>query len=168
VQALSGPQDQAAMELGNNLLVYVTKPHTERMHIFGRPRVVLYAATSAAHADMVAKLVRVMLDGRVEFVCVGIARSSWMFGEAGYEADCVKRWEFALEPTSVVLQAGERLGLEIASSSFPLYDRNPSTAVSPEQADNWSWARSTQQIVHTAECASALHLPLIGGGGWPS
>ena len=168
VQALSGPQDQAAMELGNNLLVYVTKPHTERMHIFGRPRVVLYAATSAAHADMVAKLVRVMLDGRVEFVCVGIARSSWMFGEAGYEADCVKRWEFALEPTSVVLQAGERLGLEIASPSFPLYDRNPSTAVSPEQADNWSWARSTQQIVHTAECASALHLPLIGGGGWPS
>ena len=168
VQALSGPQDQAAMELGNNLLVYVTEPLPERVHLFGRPRVTLYAATSAAHADMVAKLVRVMTDGRVEFVCLGIARSSWMFGEAGYAADSVKRWEFALEPTSVVLQAGERLGLEIASSAFPLYDRNPSTEVSPEQADNWNWARSTQQILHTAGCASALHLPLMGGERWPS
>jgi predicted acyl esterase len=65
-----------------------------------------------------------------------------------------------------VLAAGERLRLEIASSAFPLYDRNPSTDVAPQEADNWNWARSTQQILHTAEHPSALYLPLVGECLW--
>ena len=36
-------------------------------------------------------------------------------------------WEFTLEPIAFMLAPGERLRLEIASSAFPLYDRNPST-----------------------------------------
>ena len=71
-----------------------------------------------------------------------------------------------LEPTSIVIATGERLRLEIASSAFPLYDRNSSTAVAPQDADNWNWARSTQQIVHTAEHPSALYLPLVGECSW--
>lgn len=45
---------------------------------------------------------------------------------------------------------GERPRLEIASSAFLLYDRNSSTNIPPELADNWNWARFTQQIVHTS------------------
>jgi putative CocE/NonD family hydrolase len=165
-QALSGPFDQAAMELGNNLLVYTSEPALRETEIFGQPRIVLYAATSAAHADLVAKLVRVMANGRAEFVCIGIARSSWLFRVAGYAADTIHAWEFTLEPTAFVLAAGERLRLEIASSAFPLYDRNPSTGVAPQDADNWNWARSTQQIVHSAPHPSALYLPLSGESPW--
>jgi len=65
-----------------------------------------------------------------------------------------------------VLAVGERLRLEIASSAFPLYDRNPSTDVPPQRADNWNWARSTQQILHTTEHPSALYLPIKGALGW--
>jgi len=165
-QAMSGPFDQAAMELGNNLLVYLSPPASGKRHIFGQPRVTLYAATSEAHADLTAKLVRVTADGRAEFVSMGIARSSWLFREAGYLPDSIQRWEFALEPTSLVLSPGERLGLEIASSAFPLYDRNPSTVVAPQSADNWNWGRSTQQILHSAEHPSALHLPIQGAIAW--
>jgi uncharacterized protein len=164
--ALSGPADQAALELGNNLLVYTTEPAQSALHIFGQPRVTLYASTSAAQADLTAKLVRVTASGRGEFVCIGIARSSWLFHDAGYKADEVMRWEFTLEPTSVVIAAGERLRLEIASSAFPLYDRNPSTEVAPQNADNWNWKRSTQQILHTVEHPSALHLPVKGVSAW--
>ena len=164
-QALSGPHDQAVLELGNNVLVYSTEPLARTWHMFGQARVTLYAATSACSADLVAKLVRVTATGRAEFICIGIARSSWLFGEK-YQADTIQCWEFALEPTSVVLQPGESLRLEIASSAFPLYDRNPSTKTAPQLADQWTWERSTQQIVHSAEFASALHLPIVGGQPW--
>jgi putative CocE/NonD family hydrolase len=165
-QALSGPFDQAAMELGNNLLVYTSEPAVCEAEVFGQPRVVLYATTSAAHADFAAKLVRVLPSGRAEFVCIGIARSSWLFRHASYAADMVHAWEFTLEPTAFVLAAGERLRLEIASSAFPLYDRNPSTDAEPQDADNWSWARSTQQVLHSAEHPSALYLPVTGEAPW--
>jgi hypothetical protein len=165
-QGLSGPFDQAAMELGNNLLVYTSEAAVLDAEVFGQPKIVLYAATSAAHADFVAKLVRVLPSGRTEFVCIGIARSSWLFRGAEYAADTILKWEFSLEPTAFVLARGERLRLEIASSAFPLYDRNPSTGVAPQDADNWNWARSTQQVLHTAEHPSAVYLPLAGESPW--
>lgn len=164
--ALSGPLDQAAMEMGNNLLVYTTVPTERAMEITGQPSVRLYAATSADHADFTAKLVRVMPTGRAEFLCIGVARSSWLFRDAGYAADEMHAWDFTLEPIAFVLAPGERLRLEIASSAFPLYDRNPSTNVAPQLADNWNWTRSTQQVAHTAAHPSALYLPVKGEPGW--
>lgn len=165
-QALSGPFDQAALEMGNHVLVYTSDPVRRTTEIFGHPRVALYAATSAAHADFTAKIVRVMATGRAEFLCIGIARSSWLFRDASYRADAVHLWEFTLEPISFALAPGERLRLEIASSAFPLYDRNPSTGAPPPLADNWNWARSTQQVLHTAAHPSALYLPITGEPGW--
>jgi len=165
-QAMSGPFDQVAAEMSNSLLVYSTAPVATALHIFGQPRVTIYASTSATNADLTAKLVRVTTAGRAEFVCLGIARSSWLFRGSEYLADRMQRWHFTLEPTSVVLSPGETLRLEIASSAFPLYDRNPSTDVAPQDADPWNWKRSTQQVAHTAEYPSALHLPIEGASGW--
>jgi len=159
-QALSGPFDQSALEMGNNLLVYTSEPVMRETEIFGHPRIQLYAATSAQHADFTAKIVRVTPGGRAEFLSIGIARSTWLFDVTGYEADRIHAWEFELEPVAFVLAPGERLRLEIASSAFPLYDRNPSTDVSPQDADNWNWARSTQQIAHSVDHPSALYLPV--------
>jgi uncharacterized protein len=165
-QSLSGAFDQSVIELGNNLLAYTSEPVRHLTEIFGQARVKLYALTSAPHADFVAKLVRVTESGRAEFLCIGIARSSWLFCEAGYTADEIHVWEFTLEPIAFALFPGERLRLEIASSAFPLYDRNPSTNVPPHLADHWTWGRSTQQILHTAIHPSALYLPVKGVPGW--
>jgi len=142
------------------------QPAARETAIFGHPHITLYASTSAAHADFTAKLVRVSANGRAEFLSIGIARSSWLFSDAAYLADAIHPWKFMLEPVSFVLAAGERLRLEIASSAFPLYDRNPSTDTPPQLADNWNWARSTQQILHTDVFPSALHLPIEGGPAW--
>ena len=165
-QALSGPFDQAAMELGNNLLVYASEPGAREMEVLGRPRVRIYAATSAAQADFTAKLVRVLPGERAEFLCMGIARSTWLFRDLNYEPDVIHSWEFALEPIAFVLRPGERLRLEIASSAFPLYDRNPGAAVPPQLADERSWRRSTQQVLHGPEHASELMLPIKGEPAW--
>jgi hypothetical protein len=165
-QALSGSFDQSALEMGNNLLVYTSVPTTREVAVFGHPSIVLHAATSAPHADFTAKLVRVTPIGRAEFLCIGIARSTFLFRDSVYAADQIQAWEFTLEPISFVLAPGDRLRLEIASSAFPLYDRNPSAAIAPQEADNWTWTRSTQQVAHSPSHPSAMYLPVDGDGGW--
>jgi uncharacterized protein len=166
LQAQNGPLDQSTLEMGNNVLVYTSEPVLRETGVFGHPRIKLFAATSAAYADFTAKLVRVTSSGRAEFLSIGIARSTWLFGDSNYSADRIHAWEFTLEPVSLVLAPGERLRLEIASSAFPIYDRNPSTDVSPQDADNWNWARSTQQIAHSVDHPSAIYLPIAGDAGW--
>ncbi|MGH9679136.1 MAG: CocE/NonD family hydrolase, partial [Candidatus Acidiferrales bacterium] len=121
--ALSGAFDQAALEQGKHLLVYSTEPLSDPMWIFGTPRIVLHAATSANHADFVAKLVRARHDGSVDFISMGAARSGYLFRESGYSADKVHTWNFPLDPVSCRFDRGDRIRIEIASSAFPLYDR---------------------------------------------
>ena len=160
--ALTGPVNQAPLETGNNLLVYTTAPLAEPVHILGSPKLTVYCATSAAYADFTAKLVRLRPGGHADFVCIGIARSSYLFRDLGYRADTVHCWEISLEPTSCIFGAGDAIRLEVAGSAFPLYDRNPSTAVEPWLADSWNWQRSTQMVLHDAEYPSRLALPLAG------
>jgi putative CocE/NonD family hydrolase len=152
--------DQSQLELGNNLLIYTSAPLTAPLHVFGRPRVTLHAATSAASADLTAKLVRLTPNGRAEFICIGIARSSHLF--ESYAADIPQRWIFTLEPTSCVFAPGDRIRLEVAGCAFPLYDRNPGVpGVAPSHASRWNWTRSTHTLSHDTEHPSALHLPTL-------
>ncbi len=160
--AASGQFDQGALELGNNLLVYTTEPLENPLLVFGIPRVILYCSTSLANADFTAKLVRVRPNGAAEFICIGISRSNLRFAEGSYAADKIHLWEFSMEPTSCRFAAGDRIRLEIASSAFPLFDRNPGSDVPSCRATSWDWRRSTQIVWHGRVCPSALYLPVSG------
>jgi len=161
--AQSGQFDQAPLELGSNLLLYTTETLSQPMWVFGFPLVALFCATSSAHADFTAKLVRVRPNGAAEFICMGIARSSRLFRERGYSAGKIHLWDFLLDPTSCRFDAGDRIRLEIASSAFPLYDKNPGTDVPPCRATSWDWRRSTQTVFHNPACSSSLYLPVCEG-----
>lgn len=165
-QARSGALNQSSLEMGNNVLVYTSDPLNKPRQIFGQPRIRLYAVTSATHADFTAKIVRLTVDGIAQFLTIGIARSTWLFRKASYTPDAVCTWDFTLEPIACEFAPGERIRLEIASSAFPLYDRNPSVDIAPQHADSWNWSRSTQRVLHSAAHPSALYLPLNGGPGW--
>jgi len=156
-----GPMNQAAMELGNNLLVYTSATLEAPLHVFGAVEIEVYCATSSAQADLVAKLVCVKPNGDASFIAIGIARSSSLFDS--YGVDEVQRWRFSLEPTSCVFALGERLRIEIASCAYPLFDRIPGTAIAPRLADSWTWQRSTQRIYHDVQRPSAIHIPIAGG-----
>jgi uncharacterized protein len=160
--ALSGAYNQAQIEMGNNLLVYTSEILRTDVAVFGTPKLTLYCAASAKTTDFTGKLVRVRPDGHADFISIGIARSTHLFGEA-FEHDKVHCWQFDLEPTSCRFEAGDRIRLEIASSAFPLYDRNPGSGVSSPRATSWDWQRSTQFVYHDAARPSALHLPLRSG-----
>jgi uncharacterized protein len=163
--APSGRFDQSALEMGNNVLVYTSEPLAKPLRVLGSPRVTLHCTSSAAYTDFVAKLICVRPNGASEFVCIGIARSSWLFAKSGYMADRTHAWEFDLEPTSILFAADDRIRLEVASSAFPLYDRNPGTSVPSPRATSWDWRRSTQIVFHTDAYPSALHLPSLEDAG---
>ncbi len=161
--ALNGQFDQATLELGNNVLVFTSAPLVQPVWVFGTPRISLYCSSSSANTDFTAKLIRVRPTGAAEFICIGIARSTWLFSETGYAADSIRRWEFDLAPTSVCFGVGDRIRLEVASSAFPLYDRNPGSAVLSCRATSWDWQRSTQIVYHDVQHPSVLYLPVSEG-----
>ena len=161
--SFSGQFDQATLELGNNILVYTSAPMAQAVWVFGAPRVSLFCSTSSVNTDFTAKLVRVRRTGAAEFICIGIARSTWLFAEGGYTADTIHRWEFDLAPSSVCFGVGDRIRLEVASSAFPLYDRNPGSSVPSCRATSWDWQRATQTVYHDVEHASVLYLPVSEG-----
>ncbi|HEY0785417.1 MAG TPA: CocE/NonD family hydrolase [Acidobacteriaceae bacterium] len=156
VLASSGGGDQSQPELGNNMLVYTSAALTQPIHVFGYPRLILYASASATHTDFTGRLVCVAADARAHSVCIGILRSG-----PHVRPDVPSRWEIELEPTSFCFQPGERIRLEVASSAFPLYDKNPGTGVEPAQATSWDWRRSTQIVHHDPQHLSLLLLPVL-------
>ncbi len=156
-----GPFNQAKSEQLNNVLVYTSEPLATPITIAGAPRVVLFSVSSCSHADLVARLLRVLPDGRSYPISLGIARSSWLFPDNHHRPDTLHRWEFALEPTCCTLVPGERLRLDVAGSSFPLYDRNPGSDVPPQLATPSDWRHNLRQLAHTESHPSQLVLPLL-------
>src|SRR5437870_9903718 len=61
--------------------------------------------------------------------------------------------------TSNNFLAGHKLRLEISSSNFPRFDRNPNTGEEPEHASRFS--KATNTIVHDRQHPSALILPVV-------
>jgi putative CocE/NonD family hydrolase len=160
IAAASGCYNQAAMEQGNNVLVYTGPVLVEELHVFGTVKVTIWVSTSAGNADVVAKLVCVRANRDADFVAIGVARSGFLFGNA-YKRDTVQEWVFELEPTSWVFAAGERVRVEIAGNCYPLFDRNPGTSVKGSEASSWNWNRSTHTVFHDAERASMVELPVV-------
>jgi putative CocE/NonD family hydrolase len=161
-QQIGGPDDYAAVEQRADVLVYMTPPLEADTEVTGPIRVDLYAASSAPDTDFTTKLVDVWPTGFVQRLTDGIVRARFRDGMAApslitpgevyrYTIDC---WN-----TAQVFHAGHRIGLEISSSAFPKYDRNPNTGAPLGQTA--ALAPADQRIYHDADHPSALILPII-------
>jgi hypothetical protein len=75
------------------------------------------------------------------------------------EPEKVYRYEIDLWVTSNVFLPGHKIRVEISSSNFPRFDRNPNTG-HPFGADA-ELQKATQTVYHDAERASHILLPLI-------
>ncbi|MER5642916.1 CocE/NonD family hydrolase [Streptosporangium sp. NPDC002524] len=110
-----GPQDQRDVELRPDVLCFTTEALASDVEVTGPLSVTLHAETSAVSTDWTAKLVDVHPDGRAMSVTDGIVRTSVASGV--HEIDLVA--------TSQVFKTGHRIRVEISSSNFPRFDRNP-------------------------------------------
>jgi putative CocE/NonD family hydrolase len=159
---IGGPDDYAAVQRRDDVLVYVTPPLEEDIEITGPVSLELYAASSAVDTDFMAKLVDVHPTGFVQRLCDGMVRARFRDGmdkPSLIEPGQIYRLNIDLWNTSQVFFKGHRIGLEIASSAFPKYDRNLNTG--EDLATGLRMAVAEQTIYHDAEHPSALLLPVI-------
>jgi hypothetical protein len=161
---IGGPDDYAAIERRDDVLVYVTSPLEADLELTGPVRLELYAASSSVDTDFMAKLVDVHPGGFVQRLCDGMVRARFRKGMSEpelIEPGQVYTYEIDLWNTCQVFFKGHRIGLEIASSAFPKYDRNLNTGEDLGTGTRILVAQQT--IYHDAERPSALILPVIPG-----
>jgi len=157
-----GPMDQRPVEQRADVLVYSTKPLTEDVEAIGPVEVVLYASTSARDTDFTAKLVDVFPDGYARNLTDGILRlryrNSLEQPEPG-NPGAIYAITVDAGVTGNVFLKGHRIRVEISSSNFPRFDRNPNTgAPVAQEARLW---KATETIYHDREHPSRLVLMVV-------
>lgn len=159
---VADPRDQTAVEQRNDVLVFTSEPLKNELETTGPIKVVLYAASTAKDTDWTGKLVDVWPDGRAINFCDGILRARCRESADKptlIEPGKVYRYEIDLWVTSNVFLPGHRIRVEISSSNFPRFDRNPNTG-HPFGADA-ERQKATQTIYHDAAHPSHILLPVI-------
>lgn len=162
VGAKAGPYDQTAVEEREDVLVYSTPPLPEDVEVTGPVKLILHAASSAPDTDFTAKLVDVHPDGKSFNLCDGIIRARYRNGlakETLLEAGKAEQFEIDLWVTSNLFKRGHRIRLEVSSSNFPRFDRNPNSG-KPFGTDT-ELLTARQTILHDAQHPSRLVLPVI-------
>ncbi|HEX6447190.1 MAG TPA: CocE/NonD family hydrolase [Streptosporangiales bacterium] len=147
-----GPLDQERVERRPDVLVFTTEPLADDLEVTGRVTVRLFASTDAPSTDWVARLCDVDPDGVSRNVTDGVVRVEARPGEVAEHV--VDLWS-----TSIVFRAGHRIRVQVTSSNFPRWDRNPNTGESPRTATALRPARQT--IHHDAARPSRIVLPVV-------
>jgi putative CocE/NonD family hydrolase len=144
------------------MLVYTTKPLAADVEVTGPVSMILYATSSARDTDFTAKMVDVHPDGKAYNICDGILRGRYRQGREKptlLEPGKVDRYEIDLWATSNLFRAGHCIRVEVSSSNFPRFDRNPNSG-RPFGTDT-ELLSAEQTVYHDAEHPSHLLLPVI-------
>lgn len=126
-----GMGDRQPVGERHDVLVYASGPLEEALELTGPITGRLHVASSASNTDFTMALCDVFPDGRVNLVQDCIVRATHRRpaeGSLGLGPGEVEPIDFDLWSTSYVVAAGHRLGVEVSSSDFNRYDRNPNTA----------------------------------------
>ena len=166
--------DQRAVADRTDVLTYETSLLTAPITISGEPVADLFASTSGTDSDWVVKLIDVYPDdvpsqpemgGYQLAVSMDIFRGRYRQSfehPSAIPANKAQRYHFVLPPVNHVFLPGHRIMVQVQSTWFPLYDRNPQTYV-----DNIFFAKpsdyvkATQTVFRSTDQASAVLLPVV-------
>jgi uncharacterized protein len=166
--------DQREASGRTDVLAYESEILNGPVKISGAPMLNLVASTSGSDSDWVVKLIDVYPDE--------VASEAWMGGyqlmiaadifrgryreslenPKAIESDKALQYRFALPNANHVFLPGHRIMVQVQSSWFPLYDRNPQTFV-----ENIFWAKAedyrtaVQRVYHAPGQESYVELPLV-------
>jgi len=166
--------DQREFSGRTDVLTYETPPLEAPLAIAGEPVANLVAATTGTDADWVVKLIDVYPDevpgqapmgGYQLAVAMDIFRGRYREGPDNpkpIKPNAALTYRFALPTTNHVFLAGHRIMVQVQSSWFPLYDRNPQTFV-PNilDAKPADFRQATHRIYHAEGKLSFVELPVL-------
>ena len=166
--------DQREMSGRPDVLAFTSEVLTAPVKISGEPIVNLIASTSGTDSDWVVKLIDLYpaqvagqpnMGGYQLMISADVLRGRYResFETAKpIEANTPLRYRFVLPTANHVFLPGHRIMVQIQSSWFPLYDRNPQTFVkSIFWARPEDYRKATQRIYNTPGNASFIELPLV-------
>ena len=166
--------DQREASGRTDVLSFTSDTLKQPITIAGQPVANLIASTSGTDADWVVKLIDVYPDevpGQPEMggyelmISADILRGRYRESfetAAPIPSNTPLRYRFALPTANHVFRPGHRIMVQIQSSWFPLYDRNPQTFV-----PNIFWAKpadykkAVERIYHTPDRATTIELPIV-------
>jgi hypothetical protein len=172
-------RDQRFVSERPDVASWKSAPLTEAVHIMGAPEVDLFASTTGTDSDWVVKLIDVYpndvpegasqggkptMAGYELAVGIEIFRGRYLksFAQpAPLKPNKVERYRWRLPDVNHVFLPGHRIMVQVQSTLFPLYDRNPQTYV-----DNIMYAKpddyekATQSVWFGGANASAVVLPI--------
>lgn len=158
----AGPYDQSSLNGRNDVLVFATPPLERDMEVTGPVKLTLYAASSARDTDFTAKLLDVHPDGKAYNLVDGVIRARYRKSSASpelIEPGAIYEYTVDLWSTSNVFRKGHRIRIDVSSSNFPRFDRNPNTG---HAFGLDAQLQSAQQIIyHNRQYASHVTLPVI-------
>jgi putative CocE/NonD family hydrolase len=166
--------DQRFVDGRPDVLTFISERLTAPLRVSGAPVVNLYASTSGSDSDWVVKLIDVYPDtvpsqpgmGGYELsISLDIFRGRYRTSFERPEAIPPNQpllYRFAIPTVNHVFLPGHRIMVQVQSSLFPLYDRNPQTFV-PNIFDATAsdYHTATQRIWHTPGDASFIDLPVV-------
>ena len=157
-----GGLDQRPVEHRNDVLVFTSDPLDEDLEVTGPVIVKLFASTDGPDTDFTAKLVDVHPDGYALNLCDGIIRGRYRESterQTLLEPGTVYEFTIDLFPTSNVFLKGHRIRVDISSSNFPRFDRNPNTG--NRFGYDAEMREAHQQVFHQNAYPSHILLPVI-------
>jgi putative CocE/NonD family hydrolase len=157
-----GPRDQRSIQTRSDVLVYTSQPVQGDIEVTGRILCKLNAASTAIDTDFTAKLLDVHPDGYAQILAEGIIRARYRNSFEKQELISpgqVYEYTIDLSSLSHVFQKGHKIQVEISSSNFPMYDRNPNTG--HKFGEDAQVQKATQTIYHNSQHRSHIVLPVV-------
>jgi putative CocE/NonD family hydrolase len=164
VGANAGPRDRRGVERRRDVLTYTTAPLGRAVEVTGPVTLTAFVSTSVIDTDITAALVDVHPDGRAELLTEGILRARYRDSRSTPALLAPGRtYELQIDlwATANVFAVGHRIRLEVSSSNFPRFDRNPNTGgvIAATTPDDLVTAVTT--VHHDRARPSRLTLPII-------
>ena len=172
--------DQRFVDGRPDVLTYQGAPLTKSVHIMGEPQVDLFASTTGTDSDWVVKLIDVYPND-IPRALAGREAEHGGLRAADRDRDLprplrrdsfahpsalppgkVERYRWNLPNVNHVFLPGHRIMVQVQSSLFPLYDRNPQTFV-PNifNAKASDYRSATQRVYAGGSTPSAVWLPIV-------
>jgi putative CocE/NonD family hydrolase len=165
--------DQRFVDGRPDVLTYTSEVLDKPVRVSGTPVVNLYASTSGTDSDWVVKVIDVYPDGNIQSAMSGYElsiatdifrgryRKSFEHPEA-FKANQPELVKFDLPQVNHIFEPGHKIMVQVQSSLFPLYDRNPQTFV-PNifDAKPDDYQKATQRIWAAPGTASFVSLPVV-------
>ena len=166
--------DQRGVDGRPDVMTYTTEALTTPVRVSGVPIADIFAKTTGTDGDFVVKVIDVYpaenatdpkMGGYELPISLDIFRGRYRQSFAkptAIPAGKVQEYKFRLPTVNHVFQPGHKIMIQVQSSLFPLYDRNPQTFVPniflAKKAD---YKAATVTIVRGGTSASAVWLPVV-------